>query len=249
MQDLVEIIQPPPFSLRDITFNSEDSMIFLLFCFLYYIASVLILYVSPMTKSQNQEWIEAPDDTKRQMTGKHIKSKIFLVNCLLYSTGGIYYCVAYGIRVNTWCNNFEKFYNMIVLINMLQETMLGLYYGYITSDMILHHLIVGCFSSLAVLYNRYGSETLIIIFLHEINGCFWCLREILPHISDNTLANTFRFVFRGRNVDNQELKRRSDAIRYTNEFIFLITYIIPRILCFEYGFPRFQFNLLPIPIK
>lgn len=172
-----------------------------------------------------------------------------LFNACIGQVCGIYYFCSYGLTEDTWCTSFEKIVCMIQIGYFLVDMMMGMYCGYIGVVMFFHHVLGFLGYCYPVFYNRFGSESIMVLAIAELSGPFLALRDILPLINDITLSKTFSLPFHGRDVDDKEHQNRAASIRNTNDVIFMICYIIARTFGLEYIFYRVQVGNSAFPFK
>ena len=246
--------QMPPFSFTAIAATTSDYLHIIFYCFIWNITEKIILNYTPMPEYCISEYENAGQDPialKKALNNftqykQNIKTIIHNIYGLVFGT---YYVFTYGLRVDTWCNNLEYTMCKISLSYFVNDLISGFYYEQNDVWIHIHHVISIIGASVPFLYRRFGSEVAFATFLGEISGLFFQLRSVLPFIGNNSLANSFKFLFRNHNVDNAERKRRAELIRSLNEMTFVVTFIIARTFGFEFLGHQIQISKHPLILK
>jgi len=162
---------------------------------------------------------------------------------------GIYYFFTYGLRTDQECNDFEYAMTCLQISFFVLDFVTSLFFQHNDLKLIVHHTMAVIGYGTPFLYRRYGSESIFGMFLGEISGPFLAMREILPYVSDRALSNLSRFFYSNIPEDEVEEHRRAENVRTTNDFIFMITFIIARTCGFEYLFYYIHNSAAPLYFK
>lgn len=254
LNPVVDQLHLPLFSYTNILITKGDLIEFGFISLVWVFINVLILAFVPTLAFHERKQDEAGDDPneRKKMLAENNTFKMEYVSfvfILLSKIFGGYYFFVYGLREDTWCSKFEYTICATGLSHYLVDMIFTLCIGIPNRTVMFHHILCVLGSLYPFLYRRFGSEIVMSSFFAEISGAFRCLNYLFYLIDDNSIANAFWFLFRRRDIDDSERKRRAKIIRIGNDFAFMGPFIIARTVGFEYIISRTHARNAPFFLK